>query len=711
MGKTRRIFTLGALYLSTAPRSSAARLHLGGSRLVGLDGLTSFSFCALSCLSYPSSLPSSSWPIFFAFLLLAFIPCSTSLTSNFNLASFSNAQYLTHFGDAFVDAEGNLDLTSTDRSKNIQNSTGWAIYANPITLYDARTGFAANFQSNFSLEIFSLGAKCAGDGMAFFMAPAKWTHNPLNSGGGFGIFNESSADIVAVEFDTFHNPDIDPLTGSHMGIDIASINSSAYAELEFSVESNTSFYATAFVNYNSATGNLSSHVKVRNYLPERYTSVNVNLTTVLPETVIVGFSASTGLCSEGHRVKSWSFSVTVPNEKASPAPSPISDSATSSWQQSSTGLQNKTVIVVVACLVPLLILVVLIILCFIWRRKNEKVELKEEEEEEEETDDFARMTMNFETGLKMFRYTELAAATNDFSEEGKLGQGGFGGVYRGMLRDTNEVVAVKRFSKGSSQGKKEYVAEVTVISRLHHRNLVRLIGWCHERGEFLLVYEYMEGGSLDSHLFSSKGCPVLPWAQRKKVALGLASAVLYLHEEWEQCVVHRDIKLSNVMVDSEFNAHLGDFGLARLTNHGLATRTTMCVIKSKFSTQSDVYSFGVVLLEIATGRRAIGPIGEKEARLVEWIWELYGVGSLLTAVHERLRSEFDQQEMERMMVVGLWCVHPDPERRPTIREVIKALSLQAKWNDSDNNVDVITVSLTESTEGAAMVARFLEIPL
>ncbi|KAF3792079.1 Serine/threonine-protein kinase [Nymphaea thermarum] len=255
------------------------------------------------------------------------------------------------------------------------------------------------------------------------------------------------------------------------------------------------------------------------------------------------------------------------------------------------------------------------------------------------------------------------------------------------IGDTNEVVAVKRFSKGSSQGKKEYVAEVTVISRLRHRNLLRLIGWCHERGEFLLVYEYMEGRSLDSRLFSKKDCAVLPWAQRRKVVLGLASVVLYLHEEWEQCVIHRDIKLSNVMVDSEFNARLGDFGLARLTNHGFTARTTMvagtrgylspeCVITGKASTRSDKYSYGVVLLEIATSRRAIRPIGEKEEPLVQWIWDLYGVNSLMAAIDERLGSEFDQQEMERMMVVGLWCVHPDPEMRPTIREAIRTLSFQ-----------------------------------
>ncbi|KAF3792082.1 putative L-type lectin-domain containing receptor kinase S-5 [Nymphaea thermarum] len=593
-------------------------------------------------------------PIFFAFILLAFIHCSTSLTSNFTFPPFTDGQNLKRYGDAFVTAEGYLDLTSTDRNKQVTSSTGWAIYAKPITLYDARTGFAANFQSNFSFEISPFNTTCNGDGLAFFMAPADWTYNVKNSGYGLGIFNTSlgadNSQMIAVEFDTYYNWECDPLNityfikagWKHMGIDINSYVSKATTFWATSGTSSTN--ATALVQYDSTTGNLSSHMMDRNDISQWYTSFVINLTTVLPETVIVGFSASTGGCSEGHRIVSWNFSITAPN-----------------WQHSSTGLQNETVIILVVCFVPLLIFVVVIILSFI-RRKNEKVELKEEEEEEEETDDFARITMNFETGPKKFRYTDLAAATNDFSEEGKLGQGGFGGVYRGILRDTNEVVAVKRFSKGSKQGKKEYVAEVTVISRLRHRNLVRLIGWCHER--------------------------FLPWAQRMKVVLGLGSAILYLHEEWEKCVVHRDIKLSNVMVDSDFNARLGDFGLARLTNHGFAARTTMiagtmgylapeCAFTGKFSTRSDVYSFGVVLLEIATGRRATCPIGEEEACLVEWTWEFYGLDSLMEAVDERLETNFDEQEMERMMVVGLWCVHPYPERRPTIREAIKALSLQA----------------------------------
>ncbi|XP_031494936.1 L-type lectin-domain containing receptor kinase IX.1-like [Nymphaea colorata] len=632
--------------------------------------------------------------IFVAFLLLfPLIPCSTALTTIFNFTSFADGdQLIKRLGNTFVTMSNALELTSNVTASSGSSGIGWAVYNQPITLYDLATGFAADFQSIFSFEIIPANNTCTGDGLAFFIAHASWTENKWLGGEGLGLFNTTlgavNRQIIGIEFDTYGN-DFDP-SGNHMGIDVNSSNSTVTKD--WTPDDSRSLNGTAFVEYNTETGTLSSLLIYGNATHPLKISLDINITTVLPETVVVGFSAATGYCLEAHRIKAWSFSATVPAPAITPtpatAPSPTPDTA-SKLPQTTAVKQNKTVYILVAFFIPLFIAVVIVIILVIIRlRKKSTGRLEEEEEDEEEENGFADVAMNFQTGPRKFTYTDLAAATNDFSEEGKLGQGGFGGVYRGILRDTNEVVAVKRFSKGSNQGKKEYVAEVTVISRLRHRNLVRLIGWCHERGEFLLVYEYMEGGSLDSHLFSKKDCGVLPWSQRRKVVLGLASAVSYLHEEWEQCIVHRDIKLSNIMLDSEFNARLGDFGLARLTNHGLATKTTVlagtlgylapeCVIAGKVSTESDVYSFGVVLLEIATGRRATRPISEKGARLVEWIWELYGNGSFMTAVDERLGSEFDQQEIERTIVVGLWCVHPDPERRPTMREAIRVLSFQA----------------------------------
>ncbi|XP_026390999.1 L-type lectin-domain containing receptor kinase IX.1-like [Papaver somniferum] len=290
------------------------------------------------------------------------------------------------------------------------------------------------------------------------------------------------------------------------------------------------------------------------------------------------------------------------------------------------------------------------------------------------------------TGPKRFSSTELAFATCNFNEEEKLGQGGFGGVYKGVLSD--RFVAVKRISKGSQQGKKEYQSEVKVISQLRHRNLVQLIGWCHEKNELILVYEFMPNRSLDKHLYQGRNY-VLNWQVRYKIALGLASALVYLHEEWEQCVVHRDIKSSNIMLDSDFNAKLGDFGLARLVDHALGCKTTViagtkgylapeCMTTGKSSKESDVYSFGIVALEIACGRKPVQSTGEL---LSEWVWDLHGRGELLEASDKKLRKQYNESEMEQLLVVGLWCTLLDSTSRPSATQVINALKFGSSLPD------------------------------
>ncbi|KAI5333146.1 hypothetical protein L3X38_023276 [Prunus dulcis] len=210
------------------------------------------------------------------------------------------------------------------------------------------------------------------------------------------------------------------------------------------------------------------------------------------------------------------------------------------------------------------------------------------------------------------RPIKLAQATSNFKEGEKLGEGGFGGVYIGFIPDLQSYVAVKKILRSSKQRSKEYALEVKIISQLRHRNLVQLIGWCYER-KFLLVYVFMPNGSLDSHLFKEQS--LLTWETRYKIAQGLASGLLYLHKEGEQCVLHRDIKSSNVMSDSNFNPKLGDFGLARLVDHGKQSQTTIlagtmgCMAPDYVNTgkASKVYSFGVVALEIACGREPIDP--------------------------------------------------------------------------------------------------------
>ncbi|WVZ91183.1 hypothetical protein U9M48_037387 [Paspalum notatum var. saurae] len=382
--------------------------------------------------------------------------------------------------------------------------------------------------------------------------------------------------------------------------------------------------------------------------------------------------------------------ITLPPMPAPPSTQPplgpSSSSKTALVIGLSVGVGAGSLIVVLASLIRIRIL---------RRRKRARIleAAKERELEEGAFDDESEMEDEFEkgTGPKRFRYGELAIATDNFSDAQKLGEGGFGSVYIGYLKEMDLHVAIKRVSKGSKQGRKEYASEVSIISRLRHRNLVQLIGWCHGGSELLLVYELMPNGSLDKHLYSDRDDSLLPWPARHEIVLGLGSALLYLHEEWEQCVVHRDIKPSNVMLDASFHAKLGDFGLARLVDHGQGEHTTVlagtmgymdpeCMITGRASAESDVYSFGVVLLEIACGRRPMAvPRREEDdvIHIVRWVWECYGRGAVLDAADARLEGEFDAREMETVMVAGLWCAHPDRNLRPSIRHAVNVLRLEA----------------------------------
>ncbi|KAM3316223.1 hypothetical protein ACQJBY_034387 [Aegilops geniculata] len=358
---------------------------------------------------------------------------------------------------------------------------------------------------------------------------------------------------------------------------------------------------------------------------------------------------------------------------------------------------SRSVLIGVSSSVSLLIIIGSLIGFLLWRRRRRKQgEIHEEamEHGSEEGNFFdvdQAMEDDFEkgSGPKRFRYRDLVVATGNFCDDNKLGEGGFGSVYKGFLDELSLQVAIKRVSKGSKQGRKEYASEVRVISRLRHKNLVQLIGWCHEGGNLLLVYELMPNGSLDRHLYGANNV-VLPWSVRHEILLGLGSALLYLHQDWDQCVLHRDIKPSNIMLDASFKAKLGDFGLAKLVQHGRRSLTTdfagtmgymdpECMTTGKTNPESDVYSFGVVLLETACGRRPVVVAQREEdaVHLAQWVWDLYGKGRILDAADERLGGVFDAQEMKRVMIVGLWCSQLDFKMRPSIRQAVNVLRSEA----------------------------------
>ncbi|KAJ6800440.1 L-type lectin-domain containing receptor kinase IV.2-like [Iris pallida] len=270
--------------------------------------------------------------------------------------------------------------------------------------------------------------------------------------------------------------------------------------------------------------------------------------------------------------------------------------------------------------------------------------------EEEEQVRRATGRLEQEYGPHRFSYKELFRATKGFKDKTLLGSGGFGRVYQGVLPSTNVEVAVKRVSHESRQGIKEFVAEIVSIGQLRHRNVVQLLGYCRRKGELLLVYDYMPNGSLDSFLYHETR-PALSWAQRFRIIKGVAAGLLYLHQDWEQIVVHRDIKASNVLLDSELNGRLGDFGLARLYDHGTDAHTTHIMgtmgylapelaKTGKATTKTDVFAFGAFLLEVACGRRPVDPSAEgQQVLLLDCVLENWKRGTLLATGDPRLAGD------------------------------------------------------------------------
>nr|GEX71473.1 L-type lectin-domain containing receptor kinase S.4-like [Tanacetum cinerariifolium] len=297
----------------------------------------------------------------------------------------------------------------------------------------------------------------------------------------------------------------------------------------------------------------------------------------------------------------------------------------------------------------------------------------------------------FDVGPHTFCYKELKDATKSFHDKGLLGFGGSGKVYKGVFPDTGSEIAVKRISRDSKHGPKEFVSEILTVGRLRHRNLVQLLGWCRWKGEFLLVYDFMANGSLDKYIYNNPRM-ILSWEQRFKIINDVSNGLVYLHEGWEQTVLHRDIKAGNVLLDSEWNGRLGDFGLAKLYDHGSNANTTKVVgtlgylapeltrtapeltRTGKPTTSSDVYAFGALLLEVVCGRRPIETQASlEELNLVEWVWDKWHEGALLEVVDSRLKGEFDEVEVKMVLKLGLMCSRDEPSFRPTMRQVITYL--------------------------------------
>ncbi|XP_059439419.1 cysteine-rich receptor-like protein kinase 15 [Corylus avellana] len=346
---------------------------------------------------------------------------------------------------------------------------------------------------------------------------------------------------------------------------------------------------------------------------------------------------------------------------------------------SSKGPKLKIWMVVVIACIPISIIAVLVGSCAVYHGRNKRTQ----------RGDGVAITQNGELvsaeELSFMDLLTIVAATDNFSESNKLGKGGFGTVYKGVLPDGKEV-AVKRLSRKSWQGLEELKNEVILIAKLQHRNLVKLLGCGIEGEEKLLIYEFMPNRSLDFFIFDSKKRTELDWKTCYNVIVGIARGLLYLHEDSRLKIIHRDLKPNNVLLDHEMVAKISDFGMARIFGENQYSANTQRVVgtygymapeyamEGLFSVKSDVFSFGVILLEIISGKKNSGfYLTEHAQTLLAYAWRLWNEGKELEFVDPLLMESCQTTEVLKCMHIGLLCVQEDPADRPTISSVLTLL--------------------------------------
>nr|XP_023913706.1 G-type lectin S-receptor-like serine/threonine-protein kinase At4g03230 [Quercus suber] len=340
-----------------------------------------------------------------------------------------------------------------------------------------------------------------------------------------------------------------------------------------------------------------------------------------------------------------------------------------------------------------------IIFVYLWRRKM----AKRKENRNNDKRNRVLLTMNSERvkdlidsgdfreegetdiDLPFFDFESILVATDSFSNANKLGQGGYGPVYKGTFPGGQEM-AVKRLSSASGQGLQEFKNEVVLIAKLQHRNLVRLQGYCIKGDEKILLYEYMPNKSLDSFIFDPKRSMLLDWEMRFNIILGIARGLLYLHQDSRLRIIHRDMKTSNILLDQEMNPKISDFGLAKIVRGEETESNTARVIGTYgymapeyaldgvFSTKSDVFSFGVVLLEIISGKKNTGFYRSEQAmRLIGYAWRLWTETKVLDLMDQTLHESCNADLFTKCVNVGLLCIQEDPSDRPTMSNVVTML--------------------------------------
>ncbi|OIV92915.1 hypothetical protein TanjilG_00092 [Lupinus angustifolius] len=578
---------------------------------------------------------------------------SRALSNESYVYGFFNESYAYGSLTGIFDVKGNAAINlnalqiTPDSAGNIShvNKYGRVFLKRSFKLWDDENGDfngkLASFNTSFLFNFYKVN-HTPGEGMAFVIAPSSAI--PDNSYGQYlGLSNsttdgKSSNKFVAIEFDSFKQ-DFDP-DDNHIGLDINSVRSNMTVSLSkfgFQLAQNTHDWVV-WVEYDGERKEINVYMakQANRFAPivakptQPVFSSSLDLKGLVNQKSYFGFAGSTGLSYELHCVLRWNISITsFPEDNIKKKCLSSSDPQIMGTLKSLPGTPRE------------------------------------------------------------FRYKELKKATNNFDNKNKLGQGGFGVVYKGTLAKEDLEVAVKMFSRDKMKSTDDFLSELTIINRLRHKNLVRLLGWCHKNGMLLLVYEYMPNGSLDRHIYGQQGSTIetpLSWKLRYNIISGVAHALNYIHSEYDQKVIHRDLKASNIMLDSDFNARLGDFGLARAIENEKTSYAELegvqgtigyiapeCFHTGKATCESDVYGFGAVLLEVVCCQRP-WTSNEGYQLLVDWVWFLYREGRILEAIDPKLGNDYEVEEAERVLKLGLACSHPIASERPKIQAVVQIIS-------------------------------------
>ncbi|CAL5062000.1 unnamed protein product [Urochloa decumbens] len=655
-------------------------------------------------------------PASFVLVLLLMIHAASAAAadnSQFLHQGFSAAG-LALDGLAVVTPDGLLALTNaTDQAK------AHAFHPVPLHLLSksssSSSAAARSFSTCFVFAIVSPYDGLSSHGLAFVVAPTA-NLSTANAGQYLGLLNATNGTtagggrVLAVELDTITDAEFHDINSNHVGVDVNSMISAqakpagyyddgdgaggVFRELTL----NSRRPMQLWVEYDGKARRLDvTLAPVEVPKPKKpLLSVAIDLSTVVADPVYVGFSAATGVLSTHHYVLGWSFSLD------GPAP-PLDFSKLPALPRLGPKPRSKALDVALPLTTALLVAAALTAVLVIVRRRRRYAEVREDWEEE--------------FGPHRFAYKDLFRATDGFKDHNLLGVGGFGRVYKGMLPASDLEIAVKKVSHGSKQGVREFVAEVVSIGRLRHRNLVQLLGYCRRKGELLLVYDYMANGSLDKYLYDQSK-PALSWRQRYWIIKCVASSLLYLHEDWEQVVIHRDVKASNVLLDREMNGRLGDFGLARLYDHGADPHTTHVVgtmgylapelvRDGKATPSTDVFAFGAFLLEVVCGRRPIerGGHNNDPVVLVDWVIDCHRDGSLLGVVDPRLAGSYDTEEVTLVLNLGMMCLHPLPNVRPSMRKVAQYLDSSQPVPDLSPSYSSYNMMMLTQIQGFGSSAR------